>query len=97
MQVKLCRKLLVARTLNHPPKYILVVIGDVQRVSDIGVQHTFTAGQFQLYWEHLTPMDGIYYIDVPPQAGKKEFGRRIRRLKDLFDSDLSRLVFDGGK
>lgn len=91
------QKLLVARTLNHPPKYILVVIGDVQRVSDIGVQHTFTAGQFQLYWEHLTPMDGVYYIDVPPQAEKKEFGGRIKRLKDLFDSDLSRLVSEGGE
>lgn len=86
------QKYIVDRTLANSPRYILVVIGDVQRVRDTGVQHTFTAGQFQLYWEHLTPMDGVYYIDVPPQAETKEFGGHIKRLKDLFRSDIKAMV-----
>jgi hypothetical protein len=86
------QKYIVDHALKKPPKTILIVIGDVQRLGHSGVQHTFTAGQFQLYWKYLTPMDGVYYIDVPPQAETKKFGGHIKRLRDLFASDIKRLV-----
>jgi hypothetical protein len=37
-------------------------------------------------------MDGVYYIDVPPQAETEQFGGRVKRLKDLFSSDITGLV-----
>jgi len=60
------------------------VIGDVQRAGLSNVQHTFTAGQFLLYWKYITPLDGVYYIDVPPQAETQEFEGRLKRLWQLF-------------
>ena len=86
------QKFIVDRAIKTPPKSILVVIGDVQRLGDKRVQHTFTAGQFHLYWKYLTPMDGVYYIDVPPQAETKAFEGKIKRLSDLFFSELQRMV-----
>ena len=87
------QKFIVDRVLPTPPKSILIVIGDAQRQGTSGaVQHTFTAGQFLLYWEYLTPLDGVYYIDVPPQGETAAFKGKIKRLKDLFSTDIKDMV-----
>lgn len=82
------QKYIIDRAIKEPPKSIIVVIGDIQRIGGNSVQHTFTAGQFQLYWNYLTPMDGVYYIDVPPQAETAAFRGRLKRLYELFAHDL---------
>ncbi len=86
------QKRILEQAFTHPPKSILIVIGDVQRAGSSGVQHTFTAGQFLLYWKYITPLDGVFYIDVPPQAETPEFQGRLKRLWQLFDSDLASLL-----
>lgn len=86
------QKRILEQAFRHPPKSILVVVGDVQRIGDSKVQHTFTAGQFLLYWRYITPLDGVYYIDVPPQAETQDFAGRLKRLWHLFDSDLKALL-----
>jgi hypothetical protein len=86
------QKRILEQAFRHPPKSILIVIGDVQRAGLSNVQHTFTAGQFLLYWKYITPLDGVYYIDVPPQAETQEFEGRLKRLWQLFDTDLESLV-----
>jgi hypothetical protein len=86
------QKRILEQAFAHPPKSILIVIGDVQRAGLAGVQHTFTAGQFLLYWKYITPLDGVYYIDVPPQAEIAAFEGRLKRLWQLFDSDLKSLL-----
>ena len=62
------QKLIISKTQLLPSKSILVVIGDVQRVKGNKVRHTFTAGQFRLYSLFVERMDGVYFLDVPPQA-----------------------------
>jgi hypothetical protein len=62
------QKLIITKTQRILSKSILVVIGDVQRVKGNKIQHTFTAGQFRLYSRFVDQMDGVYYLDVPPQA-----------------------------
>jgi hypothetical protein len=86
------QKRILEQAFRHPPKSILIVIGDIQRIGLSSVQHTFTAGQFLLYWKYITPLDGVYYIDVPPQAETREFEGRLKRLWQLFDSDLRSLL-----
>ncbi len=88
----LVQKRILEQAFPHPPKSILIVIGDVQRAGRAGVQHTFTAGQFLLYWKYLTPLDGVYYIDVPPQAETPAFDGRLKHLWQLFHSDLQSLL-----
>lgn len=86
------QKRILEQAFSHPPKSILIVVGDVQRTGSSGVQHTFTAGQFLLYWKYITPLDGVFYIDVPPQAETTEFRGRLKRLWQLFESDLAALL-----
>jgi hypothetical protein len=62
------QKLIISKTQTISSKSILIVIGDVQRVEENRIQHTFTAGQFRLYSLFVDRMDGVYYLDVPPQA-----------------------------
>jgi hypothetical protein len=62
------QKLIISKTQERPSKSILLVIGDVQRVQGNRIQHTFTAGQFRLYSLFVERMDGVYFLDVPPQA-----------------------------
>lgn len=86
------QKYIIDRTIKPAPKSIIVVIGDVQRLGEGRVQHTFVPGQFLLYWHHLTPMDGVYYIDIPPQAYSQEFQGQIKGLAQLFSTDLKQLL-----
>lgn len=86
------QKRILEQAFERPPKSILIVIGDVQRAGLDGVQHTFTAGQFLLYWKYITPLDGVYYIDVPPQAEGQAFEGRLKRLWQLFGQDLPSLL-----
>jgi len=69
--------LISSRVLKQdaPAKSILIVLGDVQRKETNSmqqIQHTFTAGQFPLYSEHVFKLDGTYYFDIPPQATSLE-------------------------
>ena len=86
------QKRILEQAFAHPPKSILIVLGDVQRAGLSNVKHTFTAGQFLLYWKYITPLDGVYYIDVPPQAETPAFEGRLKRLWELFDSDLALML-----
>jgi hypothetical protein len=86
------QKRILDQVFKQPPKSILLVVGDVQRVRDSRVQHTFTAGQFLLYWKYIAPLDGVYYIDVPPQAGTTAFNGKLKPLHELFSTDLPVLL-----
>ena len=82
------QKFIVDRAKNNPPKTLLIAVGDVQRVGKKNVQHTFTAGQLLLYWNYITKMDGIYFIDLPPQATGAQYQDKVKRLYRLFGSDI---------
>lgn len=86
------QKYIVDQISPDPIKSIMIVIGDVQRIGRNRVQHTFTAGQFLLYWDYLTKMDGVYYIDIPPQVESFELKDKIKSLNMLFSEDLSHLL-----
>jgi hypothetical protein len=86
------QKRILEQAFAHPPKSILIVIGDVQRTGDSAVQHTFTAGQFLLYWKYIAALDGAFYIDVPPQAETPAFKGRLEPLWKLFDSELATIL-----
>lgn len=82
------QKLILSKALNKKIKAILVVVGDVQRVKNDKIQHTFTAGQFRLYSKFVEQLDGVYFMDIPPQAESlvsegflSPFSRLLRDLK----------------
>jgi hypothetical protein len=80
------QKLILAKALKQKISAILIVVGDVQRVKNDQIQHTFTAGQFILYSKYIEQLDGVYYMDIPPQAD--------RLVRDGLLSPFSKLVSD---
>ena len=77
--------------MKKPLRAILVVIGDVQRVKKKQIQHTFTAGQFLLYSRFVERLDGVYYMDMPPQADKLAKDGLLMPFKNLLN-DLPAFV-----
>jgi len=79
------QKLILSKALKKPIRAILVVIGDVQRVKKKQIQHTFTAGQFVLYSRFVERLDGVYYMDMPPQADKIAKDGLLMPFKNLLN------------
>lgn len=85
------QKLILSNALSKPCRAILVVVGDVQRVQSNKIKHTFTAGQFTLYSKFVEQLDGVYYMDIPPQAEKLVQDKILFPFENLV-TDLPRII-----
>ncbi len=84
-------KMLLQRFVGHPQKVIGIFLNDVQRKESGGISFTLVSGLFMVYTKFLTPLEGIYYLDPPPNALKKPFSTHMKRFSDLITEDLFRL------
>lgn len=76
-------KLLLERYYQRPIKLAVVALHDVQRKGDQKVHWTFLPRPFLLNWTHLTPLQGLYYLDLPEPALAPSFRGRIRPVHEL--------------
>lgn len=72
-------------------KYICVFLHDVQRVKEYRISKTFVPKQFLKYYEQ-NPLDGVYYMDPPPEINKDEFKDKIKRFSTLLVNDIWKLL-----
>ncbi len=85
-------KILIERFLNHPQKFIGIFLNDVQRKSTNNISFTLVSGLFMVYSTFLTQLDGIYYLDPPPNAGKAPYSNHMKRFSELITNDLEKLL-----
>ncbi len=85
-------KILIERFLNHPQKFIGIFLNDVQRKSSNNISFTLVSGLFMVYSTFLTHLDGIYYLDPPPNAGKAPYSNYMKRFSELITNDLEKLL-----
>jgi len=85
-------KILIERFLNHPQKFIGIFLNDVQRKSSNNISFTLVSGLFMVYSTFLTQLDGIYYLDPPPNAGKAPYSNHMKRFSELITNDLEKLL-----
>jgi len=85
-------KILLERFVKHPQKVIGIFLNDVQRKETDNISFTLVSGLFMVYSKFLTELEGVYYLDPPPNAGKKPFSDYMRRFSELITTDLEKLL-----
>jgi hypothetical protein len=84
-------KILLERFVEHPQKVIGIFLNDVQRKEDNNISFTLVSGLFMVYTKFLTKLDGIYYLDPPPNAYKKPYSNHMKRFSELVTTDYKTL------
>lgn len=85
-------KMLIERFVDHEQKMIGVFLNDVQRKEADGISYTLVSGLFMVYSKFLTELDGIYYLDLPPNAKKAPYNQYMKPFSQLITKDIYRLL-----
>ncbi len=85
-------KILLERFVKHPQKVIGIFLNDVQRKKSDNISFTLVSGLFMVYTKFLTKLEGVYYLDPPPNVSKKPYSDYMRRFSELITTDLKKLL-----
>ena len=85
-------KILLERFVEHPQKVIGIFLNDVQRKAVNNISFTLVSGLFMVYTKFLTELDGIYYLDPPPNAYRKPYSNHMKRFSELITTDFRMLL-----
>ena len=85
-------KILLERFVAHPQKVIGIFVNDVQRKEHNNISYTLVSGLFMVYTQFLTELQGIYYLDPPPNAFKKPYSNHIKCFSELITEDIHRIL-----
>ena len=85
-------KILLERFVDHPQKVIGIFLNDVQRKESNNISFTLVSGLFMVYTKFLTKLDGIYYLDPPPNAVKKPYSNYMKPFSNLITHDIKQLL-----
>ncbi len=85
-------KLLLEKFIKHPQKVIGVFLNDVQRKESSNISYTLVSGLFMVYTKFLIEMDGIYYLDPPPNAKLEPYNQHMKCFSELICKDIWELL-----
>lgn len=85
-------KLLLEKFVGHKQSVIGIFLNDVQRKEDNNISYTLVSGLFMVYTKFLTELQGIYYLDPPPNANKKPFSTHMKSFSKLITEDLFKIL-----
>jgi len=85
-------KILLERFVKHDQKVIGIFLNDVQRKESDNISFTLVSGLFMVYSNFLTELEGVYYLDPPPNAFKKPFNKYMKPFSELVTNDVWNLL-----
>ena len=85
-------KILLERFVGHSQKVIGIFLNDVQRKETDNISFTLVSGLFMVYSRFLTELEGVYYLDPPPNANKKPYSNYMKRFSELITNDIKVLL-----
>ena len=85
-------KILLEKFVNHPQKVIGIFLNDVQRKEDNNISFTLVSGLFMVYSKFLTQLEGIYYLDPPPNAKKSPYSNYMKPFSELLTNDIRNIL-----
>jgi hypothetical protein len=85
-------KMLLERFVKHDQKVIGIFLNDVQRKEADNISFTLVSGLFMVYTNFLTELEGVYYLDPPPNAKKEPYKKYMKSFSDLITTDIWRLL-----
>ena len=81
-------KLLLEKFVGHDQKIIGIFLNDVQRKEKDNISFTLVSNLFMVYTKFLTQLEGIYYLDPPPNVQLKPFKEHMFRFSKLITKDI---------
>jgi len=85
-------KILLERFVKHDQKVIGIFLNDVQRKKEDNISFTLVSGLFMVYSNFLTELEGVYYLDPPPNAKKEPYNKYMKSFSNLVTQDVWRLL-----
>ncbi|WP_020403439.1 hypothetical protein [Gracilimonas tropica] len=85
-------KMLLTKFVGHSVKVIGIFLNDVQRKKSNNVSFTLVSGTFMVYTNFLTELEGVYYLDSPPQAEKEPHSRHLHQFSELLTKHVWQLL-----
>lgn len=85
-------KILMSKFVKRDVKVVGIFLNDIQRKQENKISYTFVAGLFMVYTNFLTKLDGVFFIDPPPNALKEPYSNHIKRFSDFLIKDLWVLI-----
>lgn len=85
-------KILLERFVEHSQKIIGIFLNDVQRKNDNDIGFTLVSGLFMVYSKFLTELEGVYYLDPPPNASKEPYKKYMKPFSELATKDIWNLL-----
>jgi len=85
-------KILMSKFVQRDVKVIGIFLNDIQRKEQEKVSYTFVAGLFMVYTKFLTELDGVYFVDPPPNASKEPYNKHIKRFSDFLLVDAKNIL-----
>ena len=90
-------KIFMDRTLmesfvNHKVKMIGIFLNDVQRKEKNNISFTLVSGLFMVYTRFLTELEGVYYLDSPPNVFKSPYNEHMSPFSELITKDIWKLL-----
>lgn len=85
-------KILLEKFVGHSLKVIGIFLNDVQRKGTNNISYTLVSGLFMVYNQFIAELDGVYYLDPPPNAEKEPYSKHIKRFSHLITKDIENLL-----
>ena len=85
-------KILLEKFVGHNLKVIGIFLNDVQRKKDNNISFTLVSGLFMVYNKFLTSLEGVYYLDPPPNAIIFPYNNYIKPFSELVTKDIFSLL-----
>lgn len=85
-------KMLLERFVEHKQKVIGIFLNDVQRKESDNISYTLVSGLFMVYSNFLTELEGVYYLDPPPNVFKEPYSRYMGSFSELVTNDIWKLI-----
>jgi hypothetical protein len=85
-------KILLERFVGHDLKVIGIFLNDVQRKGERDISFTLVSDLFMVYNKFITQLNGIYYLDPPPNALKEPFNKYMKPFSKLITEDIEALL-----
>ena len=73
-------------------KFVAIFHNDVQRSGNTRVSTTFVAKLFLIYWELLTEVAGVYYMDPPSHMHQESYKGKIKWFSDFIRFDVWKMI-----
>lgn len=85
-------KMLMERFSGHQVKVAGIFLNDVQRKGADNISYTLVSGLFMVYTKFLTRLDGVYFLDPPPNTYLNPYKDHIFPFSEFVINDVWELL-----